>query len=156
MILECGVIMQTTYMCVVLNWQVGMGLWKLRHVLYWWVLAIGETQVYACGVTLWSIKILIFLLHLEWKVHHVFNSAWTRVFNESVQEICGFHVQWYSLSWICMYIYIYIYIYIYKTFNNILNLNINLEVLHNACICNSVCIIHEQNTAIRLTLKTLN
>jgi hypothetical protein len=27
------------------------------------------------------------------------------VFNESVQEICGFHVQLYSLSWICMYIY---------------------------------------------------
>jgi len=104
MTLKCGVTIQTTYMCVALNWQISMGLWKLiRHVLYWWVLAIGETQVYACGVTLWSIKILLFLLHLQWKVHHVFNSAWTCVFNESVQEICDFHVQWYSWSWICMY-----------------------------------------------------
>ena len=53
MALECGVTMQTTYMCVVLNWQISMGLWmSIRSILYWYVLAIGETQVYACGVTL--------------------------------------------------------------------------------------------------------
>jgi hypothetical protein len=74
------VTMQTTFMCVVLNWQITMGLWKLiRHILYWWVVAIGETQVYAYGVTLWSIKILLILLHLKWKVHHTFDSSCTLV-----------------------------------------------------------------------------
>jgi len=42
------------------------------------------------------------------------------------------------------------YVCVYKTFNDILKLSIHLEVLHIAFICNSVCIIHEQNTPIRL------
>jgi hypothetical protein len=42
------------------------------------------------------------------------------------------------------------YVCIYKTFNDILKLSINLEVLHVPCICNSACIIYKKNTAIRL------
>lgn len=41
------------------------------------------------------------------------------------------------------------YVCTYKTFNDIFKLSINLEVLHIPCICNSVCIIHKQNTPIR-------
>lgn len=42
------------------------------------------------------------------------------------------------------------YVCVNKTFNDILKLSINLEVLHTPCICNSVCIIHEQNKPIGL------
>jgi hypothetical protein len=43
------------------------------------------------------------------------------------------------------------YVCIYKTFDDILKLSISREVLHIPRICNSVCIIHEQNTLIRLS-----